>query len=174
MARGTVRCVVHVRPAALVRSALEQMRLGVPDEEIALHHGVALNTVRRWRRLHLDLAHPVELRREEVACPRCADALDLLDGAAYAELLGWYLGDGHIAAGRRGVYLLSVINDERYPEMNKRIAEVMARIKPGSRPYTRRRSGAVVTALHWKHWPCLFPQHGAGRKHDRVIRLEPW
>lgn len=92
VARGTVRCVVHVRPAALVRSALEQMRLGVPDEEIALHHGVALNTVRRWRRLHLDLDHPVELRREEVACPRCADTLDLLDGAAYAELLGWYPG----------------------------------------------------------------------------------
>ena len=26
----------------------------------------------------------------------------------------------------------------------------------------------------WKHWPCLFPQHGPGRKHDRRILLEPW
>jgi hypothetical protein len=25
-----------------------------------------------------------------------------------------------------------------------------------------------------KHWPCLFPQHGPGRKHLRSIRLEPW
>ncbi len=25
-----------------------------------------------------------------------------------------------------------------------------------------------------KHWPCLFPQHGPGKKHDRVIALEPW
>ena len=25
-----------------------------------------------------------------------------------------------------------------------------------------------------KHWPCLFPQHGAGRKHERPIVLEPW
>lgn len=25
-----------------------------------------------------------------------------------------------------------------------------------------------------KHWPCLFPQHGPGRKHERTIALEPW
>jgi len=25
-----------------------------------------------------------------------------------------------------------------------------------------------------KHWPCLFPQHGPGRKHERHIALEPW
>lgn len=25
-----------------------------------------------------------------------------------------------------------------------------------------------------KHWPCLFPQHGPGRKHSRKIALEPW
>ena len=27
---------------------------------------------------------------------------------------------------------------------------------------------------NWKHWPCLFLQHGPGRKHERSIRLEPW
>ncbi len=26
----------------------------------------------------------------------------------------------------------------------------------------------------WKHWPCLFPQHGPGRKHERPIVLEGW
>jgi hypothetical protein len=25
-----------------------------------------------------------------------------------------------------------------------------------------------------KHWPCLFPQHGPGRKHLRKIELEQW
>ncbi|MGH9041546.1 MAG: transcriptional regulator, partial [Acidimicrobiia bacterium] len=25
-----------------------------------------------------------------------------------------------------------------------------------------------------QHWPCFFPQHGAGRKHLRPIVLEPW
>ena len=25
-----------------------------------------------------------------------------------------------------------------------------------------------------KHWPCLFPQHGPGKKHTRPIVLAPW
>lgn len=31
-----------------------------------------------------------------------------------------------------------------------------------------------MVSAHWKHWPCLFPQHGAGRKHERPIVLEAW
>ena len=27
---------------------------------------------------------------------------------------------------------------------------------------------------NWKHWPCLFPQHGPGRKHLRRIALVGW
>jgi len=27
---------------------------------------------------------------------------------------------------------------------------------------------------YWKHWPCLFPQHGPGRKHERPIVLTTW
>jgi hypothetical protein len=25
-----------------------------------------------------------------------------------------------------------------------------------------------------RHWPCLFPQHGPGKKHMRQIELQPW
>ena len=28
--------------------------------------------------------------------------------------------------------------------------------------------------MYSKHWPCLFPQHGPGKKHDAAIALEPW
>lgn len=27
---------------------------------------------------------------------------------------------------------------------------------------------------YWKHWPCVFPQHGVGAKHTRPIVLESW
>jgi hypothetical protein len=27
---------------------------------------------------------------------------------------------------------------------------------------------------YWSAWPCLFPQHGPGRKHHRRIELAPW
>ena len=28
--------------------------------------------------------------------------------------------------------------------------------------------------MYWNHWPCLFPQHGLGKKHLRPIVLSPW
>jgi hypothetical protein len=52
--------------------------------------------------------------------------------------------------------------------------QLMARVKPGGRPHTRLVPGAVITTVSWKHWLCLFPQHGPGRKHDRAIVLAEW
>ena len=34
--------------------------------------------------------------------------------------------------------------------------------------------GVTVVQGNSKHWPCLFPQHGPGRKHEREIVLEDW
>jgi hypothetical protein len=34
--------------------------------------------------------------------------------------------------------------------------------------------GCVEIGAYWKHWPCLFPQHGPGPKHERRIDLVPW
>ena len=31
-----------------------------------------------------------------------------------------------------------------------------------------------VTTVSWKHWPCLFPQHGPGRKHERELGMAAW
>jgi hypothetical protein len=33
---------------------------------------------------------------------------------------------------------------------------------------------AVVVKNSWKHWPCLFPRHGPGRKHERVLGMTAW
>jgi hypothetical protein len=37
-----------------------------------------------------------------------------------------------------------------------------------------RAKGCVVVDSYWKHWLCLFPQQGPGRKHERKIELLPW
>jgi len=34
--------------------------------------------------------------------------------------------------------------------------------------------GCTVVQSMCKHWPCLFPQAGPGRKHERVIALADW
>jgi len=36
------------------------------------------------------------------------------------------------------------------------------------------RVGCVDVSSYWNHWPCLFPQHGPGRKHERRIQLTGW
>jgi hypothetical protein len=164
--------VPHVRPPWLVRSALSASDAGVPDRLNAAQHGVAVKTIRRWRRDYQRRGLPRGQAHLAPPCPRCDGAV--LDERAYAELLGWYLGDGHITRGRRGVYNLHIYNDVSYPDANSRIARLMRLVKPGGRPHTRVVPGCLVTTVSWKHWPCLFPQHGPGRKHERPIVLEAW
>jgi len=160
----------HIRSQETVDSALKLSDLGVTDRENAAIHGVAVKTIRRWRRLYQRRGLP-RGGAYESRCPRC-DGADL-ECAAYSLLLGWYLGDGHIAAARRGVFVLSISNDPKYPNLNDEIAETMRLVKPNASPCMR--SGhAIRVEARWKHWPCLFPQHGPGRKHTRPIVLEDW
>lgn len=99
----------HVRPLEIVDSALRCSDDGMPDAENAALHGVAVKTIRRWRREYQRRGRPRGQTHLAPPCPRCEDGV--LDNRAYAELLGWYLGDGHISRGRRGVFNLHVFND---------------------------------------------------------------
>lgn len=72
------------------------------------------------------------------------------------------------------MFNLHVVNDARYTNLNAHLLKLMASVKPSGRPHTRQVPGAVITTVSWKHWPCLFPQHGPGRKHERPIGLEGW
>ena len=72
------------------------------------------------------------------------------------------------------MFNLHIYNDARYVRLNAHLLDLWATVTRGGRPHTRHVPGAVVTTVSWKHWPCLFPQHGPGRKHERPIRLEGW
>lgn len=37
--------------------------------------------------------------------------------------------------------------------------------------YKRPTSNCVEVCVYWRHWPCVFPQHGTGPKHLRPIVL---
>lgn len=162
----------HIRTAETVASALRCSDLGMRDADNAALHGVAVKTIRRWRRDYQRRGKPRGQDHTSARCPRCQGAP--LDHAAYTELFGWYLGDGHITMSRRGVHSLHIYNDARYTDLNAGIQLLMRRVKPGSRPHTRNVPGCVITTTGWKHWPCLFPQHGPGRKHERPLHMAPW
>jgi hypothetical protein len=97
-----------------------------------------------------------------------------MDEAAYAYLLGLYLGDGHITRGRRDAFALSLSCSDCWPGLIAAARGAMRTVMPGSGVFCVQRLGCVEVKSTSKHWPCLFPQHGPGKKHLRKIELEPW
>lgn len=164
--------MAHFRSQETVDSALRMSDEGVTDRVNAEFHGVAIKTIRRWRRLYQRRGLPRGTGFQGTPCPRCDGAE--LDEAAYALLLGWYLGDGHIAKARRGVFCLQIANDQKYPELNQEIAATIKLVKPTASPCLRGGPSAIRIEARWKHWPCVFPQHGPGLKHLRTIQLAQW
>jgi hypothetical protein len=97
-----------------------------------------------------------------------------LASGPYALLLGLYLGDGCLSALKKGVYSLRIACDDRYPRLIDEAKVAIATVHP-SRPVHRVRAvGCTAVVSYWKHWPCLFPQHGPGPKHLRRIELADW
>ena len=66
--------------------------------------------------------------------------------------------------------------DTAYPGIIDECAAAMESILPSKTAHRgkRPRSNCVEVSMYSKHWPCFFPQHGAGRKHLRPIRLVAW
>jgi hypothetical protein len=164
----------HIRPQKTVDLGLYLSDLGIPDRDIALICGVAVKTVRRWRRLYQRRGIPRFGDRSDMSrlCPHCDGAF--LDSPAYSHLLGWYLGDGHIVDAGRGRFRLEIFSDARYPRLLDEIADSVRAVRPGRSPGRRILLGCVAVGAYWKHWPCVFPQHGPGLKHTRRIVLEDW
>jgi hypothetical protein len=85
-----------------------------------------------------------------------------------------YLGDGCISRMRR-VWRLRITCDAKYPAIITRCREAIDSLMLGQHANARRLpKNCFEVSLYSKHWPCLFPQHGPGRKHHRRIALEPW
>ena len=110
--------------------------------------------------------------KRSVTCFRCNEGW--VDQGAYAYLLGSYLGDGWIRPAPRGVFQLRVTCDIRYPDIIDEVATHIVIVRGADRVGFALRTGCVDVNAYWKHWLCVFPQHGPGRKHDRRIELAPW
>jgi hypothetical protein len=95
---------------------------------------------------------------------------------AYSYLLGLYLGDGCLLLHRRRVYRLSIVLDAAHPVIAHECSAAMSLVMPMNAATIRRDSCCQMLHVnsYSTHWPCLFPQHGPGLKHDRRIALESW
>lgn len=119
------------------------------------------------------------------ACPRCGHDEHRFTEfpRSYVYLLGLYLGDGTISRHRRDVYRLRIFLDLRYPRIVDECVAAMSQVMPtnavnqlergGSYAINDKPSNVEVSAFS-KSWPCLFPQHSPGMKHERRIWLAEW
>lgn len=140
---------------------------GANDCAIARLTGVPRRTVRDWR-----CRPPVRPRHLDPL--DCSHDFSCLPASAYCYLLGLYLGDGCLSRHPRA-WCLRVTLDKKYPAIIERCREAIDTLMPGQHASIwPRKTGCVDVSLYSKHWPCLFPQHGPGKKHLRPIQLEPW
>lgn len=167
--------------AETVASALELHEEGLNACEISRRIGVSRPTIRDWVNGRFPFSYrPRDLRGRASgakACERCGgSAHDFSDlDADYVHLLGLYLGDGSIAAHRRSVHRLRITLDVKYPGIVRECETAMQRVVPRNRVSRQlRRCNRYEVSAYSKAWPCLFPQHGPGKKHDRRIFLAAW
>ena len=164
-----------VRPEAEYQQALELIRARVNDCEIGRRLGIPRGTIKSWR-VGLNARSGGRTKewsgRRHGTCFRCEGGW--VDEEAYAYLLGVYLGDGCLSLHPRGVYRLRVFCDLKYPDIIDEVAAHMVIVRGNEAVGFTHKKGCVEVSAFWKHWLCLFPQHGPGRKHERTIELQPW
>jgi hypothetical protein len=165
-----------MRPPDERRSVRHLADSGLNASQIARSTGIPRSTLRGWLNAG-DAQRPCDAQLPYDSCERCGHPVHdfaALPEAEYSYLLGAYLGDGTISAGRRRVYALRVSTDNRYSGVIAEVALAMAAVMPTSRVGLVQRKGCVEIRSHSRSWPCLFPQHGAGPKHTRRIELTHW
>jgi hypothetical protein len=128
--------------------------------------GISRAAIREWR------DRGPEPIRSPSPCFAC-DPGGQPDPQPYSRLLGYYLGDGCISR-MRSTFALRVSCDRTYPGIIADVTSTIENVHDGGRVCHVRAPGAVVVQNCWNHWPCVFPQHGSGRKHERVLALELW
>ena len=161
-----------VRSRAEFDRVLRLLQTGLNYSQISRETGISRTTIRDWD--HRQSPPGAWRRNGSTGCSRCEpDAAAPIPESDYVYFLGLYLGDGCISRHHNGVFIMRVALDNRYPGIIRDCIETMASVS-GRRVGLVSKIGCTEVHASWKHWPCLFPQHGAGRKHERPIVLAPW
>jgi hypothetical protein len=158
------------RPAWQIEIVLALRACGLGARAIARRVGIPISTVKDW------LSGRVPSDPQMGGCPGCGHDPHRFEELppSYTYLLGLYLGDGCIATHPRA-YKLRITLDAAYPGIIAEAESAMGQVLPVNKVNkTARPKGDVEVYSYSKTWPCLFPQHGPGKKHLRRIMLSEW
>ncbi len=163
-----------MHPPAVREHALQLIRTGLNDCEVARRTGISRTTIRDWRRPRYQPRVPAAPRVVCPCCGRSARQMTFTPGD-YSELLGLYLGDGYLVRMPR-TWRFRLYLDSKHTEIVRQSAELLERCFGSNvvTPLYRHDGAMTILNIYSSHLPCLFPQHGPGKKHERPIVLEPW
>ncbi|MFD9370355.1 transcriptional regulator [Streptomyces sp. NPDC060020] len=145
------------------RHALALLGDGRSMNSVSKETGISRAAIRAWQ-VRIE---PLP-RVEQKPCSGPGDA------AAYAYLLGLYLGDGCISSHPKGGHYLRIACADAWPGLIEQCRTAILAVRPSDRVCVLQRQGCVNVTSYSRHWTCLFPQHGPGKKHERRIALEDW
>lgn len=151
--------VMH--PPHLRAHAMRLRAEGMAFREICRTMGLPRGTVAHW--FYGERARRSAGAATTVHCPRCQPMPEPpADPAAYAYLLGLYLGDGHLVTSAK-VPVLRIYCADAWPGLIEECERAMLAVLARS-VHRVRKPGCVGVQSYSPHWPCLLPQHGPGRK----------
>ncbi|MFD6970338.1 transcriptional regulator [Streptomyces sp. NPDC059979] len=145
------------------KRTLELLSSGRSMNSVSKETGISRAAIRAW-----------QVRIEPLPRVKQTPCSGPGDAAAYAYLLGLYLGDGCISPHPKGGTYLRIACADAWPGLIEQCREAILTVRPSDKVYVLQRQGCVNVTSYGRHWTCLFPQHGPGKKHDRRIALEEW
>ncbi|WP_129769504.1 helix-turn-helix domain-containing protein [Streptomyces sp. L-9-10] len=154
------------------KHAIALVSQGRSLNSVSKQTGISRAAIRSWQ---IRIEPLPRMLGEAHPCPRCLPVRTTpADSASYAYLLGLSLGDGCISPHPRSGHYLRIACADAWPGLITACQAAIAAVRPKAGVYLLRKQGCVAVTSYDRHWPCLFPQHAPGKKHDRPIVLEPW
>ncbi|MFI6278875.1 transcriptional regulator [Streptomyces sp. NPDC050988] len=154
------------------KRALALVGQGRSLNSVSKETGVSRAAIRSWQTRIEPLPR---MQTQTEPCVRCRRApAQPEDAETYSYLLGLYLGDGCISAHPRNGHYLRIACADAWPGLIDACEAAVRSINPTQLAYRVQAQGHVSVVGYSRHWPCFFPQHGPGKKHERAIVLESW
>ncbi|MFC4908024.1 helix-turn-helix domain-containing protein [Actinomadura gamaensis] len=155
--------------------ALALLDQGLTVSEASRRSGASRSAFREW---HFRRCAGIAPAAPKAECPRCSiPPTEREDPTAYTYLLGLYLGDGCISRvgdRKKRVWSLRIICADAWPGLIAECTAAMRAVRPANKVRIVPKQGCVEINCYSKHWACLFPQLGEGKKHSRRIELADW
>lgn len=159
---GSASASYRLRPLQLATT-------GTCTTDIARRLAIPRSTVRDW------LVGPIPRRAIGGSCKRCGGDHNFCRASSRVRAPAWPIS-------WRWVYLrrtqggLQAPNRPRpqVPGIIERTRASIDAVRSGSASVASKPHNCVEVYSYSKGWPCLFPQHGPGKKHLRPIVLTEW